>query len=51
MEGSGWVAGDDGKHVPIEAGQAALWHSGEEHESGSDTGMRAAVLEAAEIYV
>lgn len=51
LDGSGWVSGEDGVREPIVAGQAALWSTGEEHESGSDEGMRIAVLEAASIDV
>jgi len=45
LEGSGWVSGDDGRKVPIRAGQAAYWEPGESHESGTDGGMRAIVVE------
>jgi len=47
VEGDGWVAGDDGERVPIKAGQAAFWEPGETHESGTDTGMKAIVVECA----
>jgi hypothetical protein len=47
--GSGWVSGADGERQPIEAGEAVLWGQGEEHESGSDTGMTALVVEAESI--
>jgi quercetin dioxygenase-like cupin family protein len=46
MTGSGWVAGADQKRVKIEPGQAAFWRSGEWHESGSDVGMTAVLIEA-----
>lgn len=45
MEGSGWVSGEDGRRVPIRAGQAALWEAGELHETGTEAGMRAIVVE------
>jgi quercetin dioxygenase-like cupin family protein len=45
VRGSGWVSGADGEREPVEAGDAVLWEQGEEHESGSDTGMTAIVLE------
>jgi quercetin dioxygenase-like cupin family protein len=44
--GSGWVSGDDGEREPIRAGEAVLWVAGEEHESGSEEGMAALVLES-----
>jgi quercetin dioxygenase-like cupin family protein len=46
VRGSGWVSGAAGEHQPIEAGEAVLWEQGEEHESGSETGMTAVVIEA-----
>lgn len=46
VAGSGWVRGEGTGRVPIEAGQAAFWHEGEGHESGTDTGMVAVVIEA-----
>jgi quercetin dioxygenase-like cupin family protein len=45
IDGSGWVSGEDGTKVPIKAGQAAFWEGGETHESGSDDGMKAIVVE------
>jgi quercetin dioxygenase-like cupin family protein len=45
VEGRGWVSGDDGVKVPIQAGQAAFWEPGESHESGSEPGMRVIVVE------
>ncbi len=45
VNGSGWVSGDDQKRVPIRAGRAAFWAAGESHESGTDPGMTAIVVE------
>ena len=47
VQGEGWVRGEapDGA-VPISAGQAAFWEAGEWHESRSDTGMLAIVIES-----
>jgi quercetin dioxygenase-like cupin family protein len=45
VEGSGWVSGDDGKKVAIQSGRAAYWEPGESHESGSEKGMKAIVVE------
>jgi|SRR5581483_1866237 len=47
VEGNGWVCGADGERVAIKTGQAAFWEPGEEHESGSETGLRAIVIEGA----
>ena len=46
VRGSGWVSGADGERQPIGAGEAVLWEQGEEHESGSDEGMTALVVES-----
>lgn len=46
VRGSGWVSGADGERRPIGAGEAVLWEQGEEHESGSDEGMTALVVES-----
>jgi hypothetical protein len=46
VAGSGWVSGGDGGREPIRTGEAVLWEPGEEHESGSDDGMTALVVEA-----
>jgi len=45
VAGSGWVrVGEDRR--AIEPWQAALWEAGERHESGSDGGLTAVVVEA-----
>ena len=49
--GSGWVSGADGAREPIEAGEAVLWEPGEDHESGSDSGMTVLVVEAESIGI
>ena len=49
MEGQGWVRGDaDEKHA-IKGGQAAFWENDEWHESGTETGMTAVIIEAGTI--
>jgi quercetin dioxygenase-like cupin family protein len=45
VEGSGWVRGASDERHAIAAGQAAFWEAGEYHESGSETGMVAMVIE------
>ena len=47
--GSGWASGADGTREPIAAGEAVVWETGEEHESGSDEGMTVLVVEAESI--
>ncbi len=51
VQGDGWVRVEDGEPEPIAAGEAALWGAGEWHESGSDGGMTAIVLEAEALEV
>jgi quercetin dioxygenase-like cupin family protein len=51
VSGSGWVSGADGERLAIAAGQAAVWEAGEEHESGSDDGMTALVVESERLDV
>ena len=45
VTGSGEVSGADGEFRPIAAGEAVAWESGEEHETRSETGLLAIVLE------
>lgn len=45
VDGSGWVSGADGERRPIAAGEAAFWEAGEEHETASDEGLAAIVIE------
>jgi quercetin dioxygenase-like cupin family protein len=48
VAGSGWVrAGADRRHVA--SGSAAFWEPNELHESGTDDGMTAVVVEAESI--
>jgi len=48
IEGSGWVSAEDRLQHPITSGQAVVWHPGEEHDSGSETGMSVLILESTE---
>lgn len=45
VQGMGWVRGAEERRVQVSAGQAAWWEAGEWHESGSDDGMVAIVIE------
>lgn len=49
VQGEGWVRGQDSERRPITAGQAAYWVGGEWHESGTETGMTAVVVESASL--
>jgi quercetin dioxygenase-like cupin family protein len=46
VAGEGWVSGSDGQPEPIRAGEAVVWEPGEEHESGSDSGMVVCVVQS-----
>lgn len=45
IEGEGWVSGPQGEPEAISAGEAVFWAAGEEHETGTDSGLTAIVLE------
>ncbi|MFY0544586.1 cupin domain-containing protein [Brevibacillus sp. H7] len=45
VQGEGWVRGEGEERVRIEAGQAVFWETGEGHESGTESGMTAIVIE------
>jgi quercetin dioxygenase-like cupin family protein len=45
MEGRGWVRIEGGEKIPVEKGTAVFWETGENHESGSDTGLTAIIAE------
>jgi hypothetical protein len=49
VDGAGWVRGEAPERYPIAAGQAAFWQADEWHESGTETGITAMVLEADEL--
>lgn len=41
------MAGPDGQKVPVTAGWGIRWDAGEEHASGTKTGLTAIAVEAA----
>lgn len=45
VEGRGWVRSETEDRIPIERGTAAYWIADEWHETGTDSGMSAIVLE------
>ena len=49
VEGSGWVAGEDGQRVELCAGQGAYIARGEQHSKGSDTGMSAIMVQVRDL--
>jgi quercetin dioxygenase-like cupin family protein len=46
LEGSASVSGADGRPQPIAAGEAVFWSAGEEHETRTEDGLTALILEA-----
>jgi quercetin dioxygenase-like cupin family protein len=46
LEGAGRVSGADGEFEPIAAGEAVFWSANEEHETETEDGLTALVLEA-----
>jgi quercetin dioxygenase-like cupin family protein len=45
LEGSGEVSGADCVDEAIEAGEAVFWHQDEEHETKSEAGLTALIIE------
>jgi quercetin dioxygenase-like cupin family protein len=45
LDGAGEVSGESGTVEPIAAGEAVFWTEGEEHETRTDTGLTALVVE------
>lgn len=46
IEGQGWVRDGSSERVSVKAGVAAYWEEGEWHESGTETGMTAIIIES-----
>ena len=49
VEGTGWIAGPDGQRRRLRSGQGAYLERGEQHSKGSDEGMTAIMVQAAEL--
>lgn len=49
VQGEGWVRGEEAERRRIAAGQAAFWQAGEGHESGSESGMTAIIIQSASL--
>lgn len=45
VQGEGWVSGGDGERYAVAAGTVVFWDQGEEHETGTDSGLTAIVTE------
>lgn len=46
MQGQGWVRDETSEHISIFPGQAVFWSKDEWHESGTNTGFVALVIES-----
>jgi quercetin dioxygenase-like cupin family protein len=46
VEGDGWVRVDGGERQPIRARESVLWAPGDVHESGTDYGMTAVMVQS-----
>ena len=49
IAGEGWTAGPDGEQVPITTGWGVRWDAGENHTSGTETGLIAPAIEGASL--
>ncbi|WP_181442127.1 cupin domain-containing protein [Streptomyces tateyamensis] len=45
VAGEGWVAGPDGQQVALTAGWGVCWEAGEQHTSGTESGLTALAVE------
>ena len=45
VEGEGWIRGEEGTKTRVSAGGAVFWEEGEMHETGTDAGLVAIVIE------
>lgn len=45
VEGEGWIRGEEGPRTPIRTGGAVFWSEGEMHETGTESGLVAIVVE------
>ncbi|PFB70551.1 cupin [Bacillus cereus] len=49
VDGDGYVCGADKEKVKVEAGQAVFWKKGELHETSTEHGLMAIVMEAEDL--
>ncbi|PDZ62833.1 cupin [Bacillus cereus] len=47
--GEGYVCGEDKEKVKVKAGQAVFWEKGEFHETSTEKGLMAIVIESEEL--
>lgn len=51
VNGEGWVRGEQNEYLPVHSGEAVFWDKGEWHETKTDTGLTAIVIESEELNV
>ncbi|MFD5263379.1 cupin [Bacillus wiedmannii] len=49
VDGEGYVCGADKEKVKVEAGQAVFWEKDESHETSTEKGLMAIVIESEEL--
>lgn len=49
VTGEGWVRSDDTAEISVKAGDAIYWEKGEGHETFTNTGLTAIVIESEEL--
>ncbi|WP_029422850.1 cupin domain-containing protein [Alicyclobacillus macrosporangiidus] len=49
VQGEGWVRGKEAKRTVVRAGHAVFWESGEWHETRTESGLTAIVIEGEEL--
>ncbi|WP_280771602.1 cupin [Salipaludibacillus daqingensis] len=49
VAGEGWVRSDDTSKTPVKTGEAIYWEKGEGHETTTNTGLTAIVIESEEL--
>lgn len=49
VSGEGWVLGKEGEKTRITQGEAAFWERGEGHETTTDSGLTAIVIESEDL--
>jgi quercetin dioxygenase-like cupin family protein len=49
VEGNGWVRSESDEKHAVQGGQAVFWEKGEWHESGTETGMTAVIIEGTNV--
>ncbi|KOP28992.1 cupin [Exiguobacterium sp. BMC-KP] len=49
VEGKGVVRGDADEFISVQSGEAVFWNQGEWHETKTDTGLTAIVIESEEL--